>query len=329
MTSRFLISVVVVGIIAVVGVDADLRHHSHQRRSAPGTIDIKIAALFPSNRKYLFSTEHVAPAGELAKIRIAERRILAPWVNLTTLTADSDCHEGIAMDMAINLYIHHEISVYFGPVCDYAIAPIARQVKYWDLPLVSVGGMARDFVTRRRDQYPSLTRAGPFNLLAMAHAFSAIIKSYKWKKIKMIYQRKFPDGEKMPDFCNFAIDTILYGIPEDELNPDYKKDYKKMDDEDWDDILSSEVGNSHAVCACSQLRNDVILLNCVDPPPDPPPPKACSFAYLVRVKEVDEWQNISGLVCVTLRLVVAFLFAKLHEFPRASEIERRIHDHFM
>jgi hypothetical protein len=42
--------------------------------------------------------------------------------------ADSKCADAQGMNEAINMYMHNMVDVFFGPNCDYSVAPVARQV---------------------------------------------------------------------------------------------------------------------------------------------------------------------------------------------------------
>ena len=41
-----------------------------------------------------------------------------------------------------------------------SVAPVGRQVRYWDIPLLTAGAMARDFGVERQNYYNMLTRVG-------------------------------------------------------------------------------------------------------------------------------------------------------------------------
>jgi hypothetical protein len=55
------------------------------------------------------------------------------------------------------------VHVFLGPSCDYAAAPISRQVTFWDLPMVTPGAMAYDFGRDKKSRYKLMTRVG-YNL---------------------------------------------------------------------------------------------------------------------------------------------------------------------
>lgn len=56
------------------------------------------------------------------------KAVLCVCFSLTVLYADSMCDIAEAMNQAIQFEERLKTSAFFGPVCDYAIAPVARQV---------------------------------------------------------------------------------------------------------------------------------------------------------------------------------------------------------
>ena len=50
--------------------------------------------------------------------------------------------------------------MFFGPCCDYAAAPVGRQLHYWQLPMLTAGAIARDFAAGKRMFFDLITRVG-------------------------------------------------------------------------------------------------------------------------------------------------------------------------
>ena len=193
--------------------------------------------------KRLFSIGKVSPAASLAIKEVKKRHLLPPHTKLSIKYYDSKCSESDGMNEAIHSYIHYRANVFFGPVCDFAAAPVARQTTYWDLPMVSVGAMARDFYTRRRTVYPLLTRAGPANLQALAQSFVALFrKKYQWTKFKVLYEQ-LAHSDIVIQFCHLASDALVNGIPQKEIHLDYFR--LELEEQDLERILKEEVGNAY------------------------------------------------------------------------------------
>lgn len=91
-------------------------------------IEIKIATVLPADEARLFSIKRVQPAIELAIRKM--NPVLAPLNRtLTVKFRDSKCDIADGINEAINFYVKNEMDVLFGPCCDYAVAPCARQVR--------------------------------------------------------------------------------------------------------------------------------------------------------------------------------------------------------
>lgn len=82
--------------------------------------------MVPNDTSRLFSVDKVLPAVNLGILQA--RSFLPPDVNFTVRYADSKCHTGVGINEAIKLWYAGKVHVFFGPVCDYAVAPVARQV---------------------------------------------------------------------------------------------------------------------------------------------------------------------------------------------------------
>ena len=81
-------------------------------------------------------------------------------------------------------------SVLFGPSCDYGVAPVARQLKFHQTPLITAGGLTWDFGEPKRDpnkEFYLLTRTG-LDFRDSARAISHVMKQNDWGKILLIYR---------------------------------------------------------------------------------------------------------------------------------------------
>ena len=79
-----------------------------------------------------------------------------------------------------------QVDVFFGPCCDYAAAPVARQARYWNVPMLTAAAMARDFAVNRRGEFAMLTRVGAnFNSLALFVV--DVLCHFRWKRVMLLY----------------------------------------------------------------------------------------------------------------------------------------------
>ena len=137
---------------------------------------ISVAVLLPiDDDRRPFSAVRLRPAVDLAQRR-ATTELLAGR-RLAVSYRDSRCSEVHGINEAINCFVRGPPNVYLGPTCDYAAAPVARQTYFWNIPVVSVGALDRDFLVSRRVKYPLLTRAGPVNLVGLANAILEALRA--------------------------------------------------------------------------------------------------------------------------------------------------------
>ena len=216
---------------------------------------IMIGAVMPFNSTRLFSVPRVQPAATIAMSNIKKKSILK---DLSISYKDSQCDESCGMNHAINLYIKGQVNVFFGPVCDYSAAPVARQTRFWNMPMVSIGTIAQDFKQRRDTVYPLLTRAGPVNLNSLVNSFKGLLEDQRWTKVKVIYATD-AYGEILTRFCHLAAEMLVTDLPHGGFNLDYYRllveKSKGISKEEVDDVLLREIANSYGG------RNNNILFN--------------------------------------------------------------------
>ena len=115
---------------------------------------------------------------------------------------------------------------------------IYQQVRYWDKPLITVGGMAKDFSDLRHTTYNMITRAGPAVFSNLVVALSHIVSYYKWTKLIILYN---PTESKhiFEMYCHLCAEAIHHNIKDLGIkNPTPAKD---IDDPEKE--LLTKVGN--------------------------------------------------------------------------------------
>lgn len=190
---------------------------------------------------------------------------------LTVAYRDSHCSEVNGMNEAINYYVYHRPGVYLGPVCDYAVAPVARQSLFWNIPVLSTGALALDFVERRRSVYPLLTRAGPVNLLGLADGLIEALRMWKWHRVTVLYERD-AYSNVIPPFCHLTTETIIHRLQRTPADVIVAHDYYKLVEPSasssragtgssppLEHVLVNEIGLKYAgwclsACTCPSVR---------------------------------------------------------------------------
>lgn len=214
------------------------RHHHHDHQDYRHHLDIKLVLLAPSDLFHPFSVQVAKPAVEIA-LRRLQRGVLPPH-RFHVRYGDSRCSELHGMNEAIKFYMEGQVHVFLGPVCDYSVAPVARQATFWKVPVVSVGAVSMDFLDRRKQIYPLLTRAGPVNLRLLLALFLDLMRLNGWHKAKLLYQR-FESTDVLPPFCHMASEFLVRYRPSN-IDIRYFKLSEDVNSLAAEKILLEEVG---------------------------------------------------------------------------------------
>ncbi|XP_062567918.1 atrial natriuretic peptide receptor 3-like [Saccostrea cucullata] len=199
---------------------------------------IKIATIIPRDNRRLFSIQRIRPALEIANEKVREMELL-PNHNISVNFADSECSIEVGMKEAIQFYVDREVHLFLGPCCDYAAAPIVRQIKYWNLPMITPGAMASDFARLKNSEFRLMTRVGS-SVNSLVLMLMAVLHEYRWSKTKIIYN---PNGQDYitNKYCHIVADGVHYGMPS---NPEYAK-FEKV--EEFLDRMTTDIGRENAV----------------------------------------------------------------------------------
>lgn len=195
-----------------------------------------------SRYPWMFGLQRVKPAIDIALEKIVNFTHLTSGFELVLRTADSKCDTSYPINEAFNFYMRHECTVFFGPCCDYSAAPIARQIYFWNIPMVTTGAMASDF-QEKADKYPYLTRVGP-TINSLITPLITLMKQYNWTKFKQVYE---PNGQNaIYRLCHFTADGLhlyLQMHPEENITESH---VKLTSHHNYEELLMKDIGNGHA-----------------------------------------------------------------------------------
>ena len=209
---------------------------------------INLTILLPiADDRRPFSAAKLRPAVDLAVGQVSTllRR------HMRVSYHDSKCSVLHGINEAFNCFIHGPVpSVYFGPICDFAVAPVARQSYFWNIPVISIGALSINFLQSRQNMYPLLTRAGPVNLMGMTNAILDAIHVYGWRRVKLLYERDAM-SEVIPPFCHLVTEVVVYYLTESSWSQHItQRDYYKFDPDpakiNFEEVLTKEVGHEFA-----------------------------------------------------------------------------------
>ncbi|XP_071139404.1 atrial natriuretic peptide receptor 1-like isoform X3 [Mytilus edulis] len=226
---------------------------------------INLTIMVPSlPESRLFSTMKIRPAIEIGIEKVQSKHYL-PFIEINETYVDTNCdmvNAPIEAFRAMNTGTH----VFFGPVCDYSLSPVARYAPFWKIPIISAGGFADDFKSNRKKEYPTLTRIMPASFDSVAIATIRLINKLKWNKIFLITERT--DVGIMYGYWYLLGSTIVSRL---RLNPKSNnlKDTFTYDKHLFDKsepnsvrVLPEKIGNKYAIvvlCASADSVRDILI----------------------------------------------------------------------
>jgi len=230
--------------------DPTYRRKLSKEFGTDGRIIIRIAVIAPATNSRHFSIPKFKFAIDYAmKSSMLKELLNYCNVNVTVVSyADSNCDTVQAPIRAFNLYWDKKIHALFGPSCDYSLAPVARYARYWNLPVITPGGMAPEFGEDKLDdnaEFPLLVRVGAtFN--GLARVFHHVqTKVYNWKKTKILYTLDgFPEVTER--FCHNAMNAVVKELRVNEREFHFHKFDPIEDGDDYETMLKEEIGGEYA-----------------------------------------------------------------------------------
>ncbi|XP_013791002.1 atrial natriuretic peptide receptor 3-like, partial [Limulus polyphemus] len=163
---------------------------------------VRVSVLLPKNSLYLGAIPRVGPAIELAIHWIENRGLLPGW-RWQVEYGDTKCSTAYGPMRAFKAFIEDRVHVFFGPMCDYVIAPIARLLKFWNVPMLTAGALARDYgldKTMFDNEFYLLTRTGlSFN--GATSFLLAVFNRFGWQNLLVMYEELARPEIAEEDYC--------------------------------------------------------------------------------------------------------------------------------
>ncbi|XP_023219656.1 atrial natriuretic peptide receptor 1-like isoform X1 [Centruroides sculpturatus] len=225
---------------------------------------VRVAVILPKSPSYLASIIRVTPAIRLAIDKVRNQQVLPGW-KWDVHYLDSQCSSTYGPMHAVRAYIEDRIHLFLGPVCDYVTAPVGRLLKFWDVPLLTSGALARDYGLNKShfdNEYYLLTRVG----LSFNDAVSfllEIFKQFTWRKLLLFYDSQARSEISSEDYCMLWTKAIIseLRISENYVWQHYKLP-SKLDERLATQILLNEVGTEFGVivvCASPDVVRNIML----------------------------------------------------------------------
>ncbi|XP_052084283.1 atrial natriuretic peptide receptor 1-like isoform X3 [Mytilus californianus] len=228
------------------------------------TINLTIMVpTYPESR--LFSNIKIRPAIEIGIEKVQSKNYL-PFIEINETYVDTECNAVIAPLEAFRA-MSTGTNVFFGPVCDYSLSPVARYAPFWKIPIISTGGFADDFKINRRNEYPTLTRIMPASFDSVAIATLRYIDKLKWRKVFLITERT--DVGIMLGYWFLLGSTIVSRLRLKPISNNSKETftydkhlYDKTESNSIERVLPEKIGNKYAIvvlCASADSVRDILI----------------------------------------------------------------------
>ncbi|XP_045184586.2 atrial natriuretic peptide receptor 1-like [Mercenaria mercenaria] len=207
-------------------------------------MEIRLGVILPEVSSYPWSIMHVMPAIEMA-VESVQRDIL-PEHRVFTYVKDSECSATMGPLAAMDLHKDKHVHVLFGPVCPYAVAPVARFSPHWNVPLITAGASAYDF--DYKSEFKLLTRVHE-TFSKEADAIIQLASKFNWKHFGLLYQKYRRSAPGYSD-CFHRISAIHLKIKE--TFPWYEIFVRILHSSytDFDRILNSASQNARIIVMC-------------------------------------------------------------------------------
>ena len=157
-----------------------------------GSHVISIGVILPFDSSDLWSLRLAGPAIEYAVSSVQRWNPVAPVTLskhvLQINVNDSRCSETWGPLSAFEMYLAGRANVFLGPVCEYAIAAVARYSPHWNIPVITPGALVLDFDNRAT--YRLLTRiSGSYSKLA--ESLVVLLRLFDWRPrtVGLLYQQ--------------------------------------------------------------------------------------------------------------------------------------------
>ncbi|KAL9694112.1 hypothetical protein quinque_013397 [Culex quinquefasciatus] len=187
-----------------------------RRHSAIGTHSepphVKFAILLPEkprNRRDVRILSTIRPVIEMATRVVTGPEGVLRNVRIEIDYRDTQCSSTYGALGAFDIFLKRKPDVFFGPICDYVIAPIARYNSVWGIPILTTGGLTDAFSIK--PNYPTLTRMmGSYSDTGLA--VREIRRHFNWTVQAFIYHDNDENKGKGHSDCSMAISSIFRAL---------------------------------------------------------------------------------------------------------------------
>lgn len=174
---------------------------------------VRVTVILPRDSKYLSSIQRIGPAISIA---VSKTKPVLPGWHWDVRYRDSQCSPAYGQMYAVRAYVEERVHLFLGPSCDYVTASVARLLKFWDIPLITAGALARDYGLQKSNfesEFYLLTRIGlSFN--GMASCLLAICDHFGWKRLLLVYDSQARSEIAKEDYCMLWTKAVVAELRE-------------------------------------------------------------------------------------------------------------------
>ncbi|KAF7995591.1 hypothetical protein HCN44_006698 [Aphidius gifuensis] len=117
---------------------------------------------------------------------------------------------------------------FFGPVCDYAIAPVARYAGVWGIPVLTTGAQA-DAFRHKGENFPTLTRMMGSHRL-VGEALRHILQGFGWTTAALIYHNHPMESSKGMSNCHFTLSAVFSALNKTSVHKSFNQETNTPND---------------------------------------------------------------------------------------------------
>ncbi|XP_031367496.1 atrial natriuretic peptide receptor 1-like isoform X4 [Apis dorsata] len=219
--------------------------------------EVKLAVIAPADFHHEQSLPRILPAVLLAVKAISSARGLLPGWNITVDYRNSRCSSTYGPLAAFEFYINRTADAFFGPVCDYVIAPVARYAGIWGIPVLTAGAQAEAF-RYKSEHYPTLTRMMGSHRL-VGEALRHILERFGWKIAGLLYHNHAMASSRGNSECHFTLGAVFTALGQTSVHKSFNQETTTV--QDYRDLLTFLAKSARIVvmCANSTTIREILL----------------------------------------------------------------------
>ncbi|KAL5020578.1 hypothetical protein ScPMuIL_003470 [Solemya velum] len=215
--------------------------------------EVRLGIILPVKESYPWALCKTVPAIEYAIETVMNNTQLLTNHSLVLHQRDSQCSETIGPLAAIDMYVEKSAHVFIGPVCDYAVAPIARFSSRWRIPVITAGALVNAF--KDKSEYELLTRIQGSYAKA-GELFLDMFRTFNWTNVGLMFHNNVGSPNRGKSDCFFTMEAVFYAFKREFSEEPWNEDFdERSDDVDFDELLKSASENTRIVVLCASANS--------------------------------------------------------------------------